>query len=153
MLKPMLRRMVERSLVLAGIMEDLPYPDNRVTIGSDQRSTQLYYRIQPTEQARIERFRDRVREALRPYKVQIVKPVSYTHLDVYKRQGLRRWRGVAGGAGGQGGQAVARRCCQKILHPRALLQAARRIAGGRRVVSGPEMSHNATQMQCNGVQP
>ncbi|MBK8754891.1 MAG: GMC family oxidoreductase [Candidatus Competibacteraceae bacterium] len=73
MLKPMLRRMVERSLVLAGIMEDLPYPDNRVTIGSDQRSTQLYYRIQPTEQARIERFRDRVREALRPYKVQIVK--------------------------------------------------------------------------------
>lgn len=72
-LKPVLQRMVERSLVLAGIMEDLPYPDNRVTIKDDQGPIQLHYQIRPDEQARIERFRIRVREALRPYKVQIVK--------------------------------------------------------------------------------
>lgn len=73
-INPALRRLTERSLVLAGILEDFPYTENRVSIGPEHGAAiDVHYELRPEGHARIERFRAVVRDALRPYKVQIVK--------------------------------------------------------------------------------
>ena len=72
--RPALRRMGERSLVLAGILEDLPYAANRVTVESDDAAPiGIRYQLHPEGEARIAAFRSRVRDALSPYRIQVVK--------------------------------------------------------------------------------
>jgi choline dehydrogenase-like flavoprotein len=53
-------------LVLASIMEDLPYTDNAVSL-SETGDVVISYKIHPTEMARIESFRKKIRAALKPY--------------------------------------------------------------------------------------
>ena len=53
-------------LVLASIMEDLPYTDNAVSL-SRTGDVVINYRIRPTERARIKSFRKKIGGALKPY--------------------------------------------------------------------------------------
>jgi choline dehydrogenase-like flavoprotein len=53
-------------LVLASIMEDLPYTDNAVSISSTGKVV-INYRIRPNETAKIESFRRKIGDALKPY--------------------------------------------------------------------------------------
>ena len=75
--KPLLRkvlgRMANQSLVLASIVEDLPYADNRIApLGSDGKLG-LRYRIRPQDQIRIDRLRGLMAQMLKSYRVRIVK--------------------------------------------------------------------------------
>lgn len=70
-LRPLLRRIVARSAVLATIVEDLPYADNRVMLAGDppslaQPRLKIHYRIPPAAQARIRQMRELMRDALKP---------------------------------------------------------------------------------------
>jgi choline dehydrogenase-like flavoprotein len=58
-------------VVLASIMEDLPYADNRVMlpVSPAQGRLLLHYRIHPHEVERIRTFRQHLRELLKPYRV------------------------------------------------------------------------------------
>lgn len=69
LLMPTLHGLVETSTVLASIVEDLPYADNRVTPlpGSHDR-LRIDYRIRPREAARIEQSRRLVQAALSPHR-------------------------------------------------------------------------------------
>jgi len=53
-------------LMLASIMEDLPYSDNAVTL-SPTGEVVIKYRIRPAERTRIEGFRKQIGDALKPY--------------------------------------------------------------------------------------
>jgi choline dehydrogenase-like flavoprotein len=53
-------------LMLASIMEDLPYIDNAVTL-SPTGDVVIKYQIRPNERMRIECFRRRIGDALKPY--------------------------------------------------------------------------------------
>jgi choline dehydrogenase-like flavoprotein len=76
MLKMSLEKLVERSFVLATIMEDLPYRDNIVapvkSAGSGSRLT-LKYKVHPQDLARTAAFRTAMLELLRPYKTRLIK--------------------------------------------------------------------------------
>ena len=56
-----------RTEVFATIMEDLPYADNRVTLGDGGRLS-IQYRVRDSEARRIAQFRERVRKTLEPYR-------------------------------------------------------------------------------------
>jgi choline dehydrogenase-like flavoprotein len=71
-IKPALRRLAERSLVLAGTVEDLPYPENRVAVDGTATLT-VRYRMHAEGETRVEKFRALVRDAFRPHTVQIIK--------------------------------------------------------------------------------
>jgi choline dehydrogenase-like flavoprotein len=62
----LLRRIDERALVFASILEDLPFRDNRVFAVDDASgpTTAIHYRIAPGEAHRIARFRAIVRQML-----------------------------------------------------------------------------------------
>jgi choline dehydrogenase-like flavoprotein len=74
--KRVLDRKLSRSLILAGLLEDLPYHENRVlpaeTSGSSGNAV-LHYRLHSFERARIVEFRRRVVETLKPYGVSVLK--------------------------------------------------------------------------------
>lgn len=59
-----LSRLFTRGVLLAGIMEDLPYADNRVLPGPPLG---INYRLQAYDLARVRTFRRRVAQALKPY--------------------------------------------------------------------------------------
>ena len=70
-LRPLLRRIVARSAVLATIVEDPPYADNRVMLAGDASSfaqprLAIQYRIRPSELVRIRQMRELIRDALKP---------------------------------------------------------------------------------------
>ena len=75
--KPFLRmvlgRQLARTLILASIMEDLPYPDNQVAPIPGSQGLTLNYQVQPHDQARIAVLRRKLREDLRPYRVMVIK--------------------------------------------------------------------------------
>lgn len=75
-LKPLLRRYLERllsgGLILASIVEDLPYSDNRVEVGSDGK-LQIHYRMRATERQRVHRMRALLRRLLAPYRPKLIK--------------------------------------------------------------------------------
>lgn len=61
------------ALPLAAIMEDLPYRDNRVLPPTEDpaaahRRIRLHYTLHASERARLERFRARLGDVLRPYR-------------------------------------------------------------------------------------
>lgn len=65
-------------IMLASIMEDLPYLDNRVTLTASNSSAErpgvrMNYRVHPEEHHRIRLFRQKVRDALKPAKVMLLK--------------------------------------------------------------------------------
>ena len=69
LLQPLLRgvlpQIVRRGVLIAAIMEDLPYTDNRIVSGSPLT---IDYRLRPHELARIRTFRTLVARALKPYR-------------------------------------------------------------------------------------
>ncbi|SEN06881.1 Choline dehydrogenase [Nitrosospira multiformis] len=70
MIKPFLNRLVSRNLVLATIMEDLPYEDNFVKPSLTlPNSLIINYRMRPYELERIATFRALMKDILKPYKV------------------------------------------------------------------------------------
>jgi len=71
-MKPFMRATVAKSLVLATVMEDLPYHENRVFLGETERPT-LRYRIARHEARRIEVMRDQMKTLLRPYRMMSFK--------------------------------------------------------------------------------
>lgn len=75
LMKPILNKLVSRSMVLATIMEDLPYADNRIEAPSQQAETgrlTLHYRVRPYEQERTRLFRDTMMTLLRPYRPKLI---------------------------------------------------------------------------------
>jgi choline dehydrogenase-like flavoprotein len=70
-IKSALRRIADRSVVLAGTVEDLPYPENRVVI--DGKQLAVHYRMRAEGETRVAKFRALVRHAFRPHKVQIIR--------------------------------------------------------------------------------
>jgi choline dehydrogenase-like flavoprotein len=75
MLKAVLARLFERRLILASILEDLPYEDNRVTLPDAPASARVvvHYRVRPSERARIATFRKVVSRMLAPYRPLVIK--------------------------------------------------------------------------------
>lgn len=75
LLQPVLQRLVDRSIVLATIMEDLPYADNRVWPGADAGAGTVHmtYRLREPERARVARFRTLMRAALQPLRWRLIK--------------------------------------------------------------------------------
>ncbi len=67
LLLKMLGRWVDRSICLAAIMEDLPYPENRVAPAEDvnEGGIRMTYRLDSGDHERIAQFRLLMREALR----------------------------------------------------------------------------------------
>ncbi len=58
--------MLRGAVVLASIMEDLPYPENRVTV--DGGEVAMHYEIYPNDKSRLGLFRKKIADALRPYR-------------------------------------------------------------------------------------
>lgn len=54
-------------LAICAILEDLPYPENRITL-SEQGNIQIFDRIHPSDEQRLKKFRSLLKNALRPYK-------------------------------------------------------------------------------------
>jgi choline dehydrogenase-like flavoprotein len=84
-LAPLLRRIVNRSTVLATIVDDPPYPDNRVTAagrleGSGEPMLAIEYRIRPADQARIARQRALMREVLNPLRFLLIRQAENARL-------------------------------------------------------------------------
>jgi hypothetical protein len=74
-LKGALEKLVDRSFVLATIMEDLPYQDNRVTPSSGAPASPLTmrYTVHPYDQERTDSFRAAMLDLLKPYKAKLIK--------------------------------------------------------------------------------
>ncbi|MCM2279792.1 MAG: GMC family oxidoreductase [Oligoflexia bacterium] len=74
--KPLVRRFLETrltgSLILASLVEDLPYEDNRVELAADGR-LHLRYRIRRTERKRVTQMRRHLRRLLKPYHPLLIK--------------------------------------------------------------------------------
>lgn len=75
-LRPLLRRFLESRLhgrlILASVVEDRPYLENRVELGPDG-GLRLIYRLHPNERRRIAAMRDRMGRLLRPYRPMRIK--------------------------------------------------------------------------------
>lgn len=65
LLQGLLRGLFDRGVLLAAIMEDLPYADNRVVPGPPLG---IDYRLRARDQARLTTFRAQVAQALKPYR-------------------------------------------------------------------------------------
>jgi len=81
-LKPVLQCLVDRyfsrAIVLAATMEDLPYQDNRVllrkqAVKGGRRGLAISYTIREGERARIQAFRETLREVFQPYRHTLIK--------------------------------------------------------------------------------
>jgi choline dehydrogenase-like flavoprotein len=82
---PFVRRIVARSTVLATIVDDPPYADNRVTLTahSSQRGARtlaIDYRIRPSDRARIARQRALMRDLLKPLRFKLIKQAENARL-------------------------------------------------------------------------
>lgn len=76
MVTPVLRQMVERRLILATTIEDLPYADNQVSPGVDGDGApclRMQYRLRPHDEARIAAMRALMKASLRPYAFSLIK--------------------------------------------------------------------------------
>lgn len=75
-LQPVLRRFLqsrlEGRLILASVVEDRPYLENRVELGPEG-GLRLIYRLHPGERRRIAAMRDRMDRLLRPYRAMRIK--------------------------------------------------------------------------------
>jgi choline dehydrogenase-like flavoprotein len=74
--KPVLGKTFSNRIIFASLLEDLPYLDNQVTLPEedpDSGKIILKYRIHPGEKARIERFREKIAKAFKPYNFILLK--------------------------------------------------------------------------------
>ena len=73
---PMVGRYLEHRLagsrILAALMEDLPYADNRIELAGDG-GVQLHYRLHATERRRIARMRSTMKDLLAPFRPMLIK--------------------------------------------------------------------------------
>jgi len=67
-----LKPIIERDLVLAGMIEDLPYVDNRVTL-TPARGIRIRYQLRAEAVRRVKLQRSLIADALRPYTVRLMK--------------------------------------------------------------------------------
>lgn len=74
-MRPVLGELFSRSVILASIMEDLPYEDNRVEPVDTPAGVRpgLHYRVHESEVRRIGVFRRRMKEILTPYRFMLLK--------------------------------------------------------------------------------
>jgi choline dehydrogenase-like flavoprotein len=72
---PLLARFLSRPLILATILEDLPYAHNRVTAASavEESRIEIRYRIDELARQRIRDFRGMVGRALNPHRFLLIK--------------------------------------------------------------------------------
>jgi choline dehydrogenase-like flavoprotein len=73
---PLLDWVFSRATILVGIMEDLPYPDNQVTVhAGNGHGTQLSltYTLRDYDKARIKAFRAMIGTVLKPYRFMRIK--------------------------------------------------------------------------------
>jgi choline dehydrogenase-like flavoprotein len=70
-----LRRQLSRAVLLASVLEDLPYQENRVTVSEsgDDAGIVVTYGIHRYERDRIAAMRDRLAKLLRPYRTMMMK--------------------------------------------------------------------------------
>ncbi|MFC1657382.1 GMC family oxidoreductase [Candidatus Moduliflexota bacterium] len=78
LVKTVLHRIFRGRIVLASILEDLPYAGNRITLPdsagrSDEKRLVLHYQISDYDRLRIEEFRREVAKALRPHSFMLIK--------------------------------------------------------------------------------
>ncbi len=66
-LKPIIQRMTSGKAVFAGILEDLPYADNRIEPHQDK--LEIYYRLSQYDQQRLRLFRRHIQAAFAPWKI------------------------------------------------------------------------------------
>jgi choline dehydrogenase-like flavoprotein len=70
--KPVLKAYLEHVLssgpIMASIVEDLPYPDNRIEADPSTGRISLHYQIQPLDRERITQMRARLRRLFRPFR-------------------------------------------------------------------------------------
>jgi choline dehydrogenase-like flavoprotein len=81
--QPVLKTLVNDRMILASTLEDLPYADNHVSLPAGQETASgtrrsdarllLSYRVRQHDKARIESFRSRMKEVLKPYSFSVVK--------------------------------------------------------------------------------
>ncbi|TMW77516.1 GMC family oxidoreductase [Thauera sp. UPWRP] len=75
-LRPLIGRYLGHRLagsrILAALMEDLPYADNRVELGVDG-GIELHYRLHAAERRRIARMRGRMKALLEPFRPMLIK--------------------------------------------------------------------------------
>jgi choline dehydrogenase-like flavoprotein len=80
-----IRRALARTVILATIMEDLPYADNRL-VPPDENELRdgshfaMEYRIRAYDRVRIAQFRARMRQMLRPYRFMLLKQAENNQL-------------------------------------------------------------------------
>ena len=72
LMRPVLHKLFDHSLILATTLEDLPYPDNRVNQLKDHGPT-IEYRGSKRGQQRIKRFRDIMADTLSPLRYSLIK--------------------------------------------------------------------------------
>lgn len=77
LLRPAIDKLVQRDTLLASIIEDLPYRDNRIEPGNGGVPL-LSYRISPQDRGRIALMRQHIREILRPLPFQLLKQAENT---------------------------------------------------------------------------
>jgi len=68
-----LSALLSRCLILASVAEDLPYAENRVSLGGSTGGVKLCYRLRPRERERIERMRSKIQRLLRPYRPVLIR--------------------------------------------------------------------------------
>ena len=75
LLRPVLKRLFANRVILAAVMEDLPYATNRVTVTPTDRGprTNFHYRLPAYDRARVTLFRESMKKALSPYRYLLLK--------------------------------------------------------------------------------
>ncbi len=68
-----LAHILPRRLILASVVEDLPYTDNRVEIDKITGQLQLFYSIHPDELKRIKQMRNKMHHLFKPFKPMLIK--------------------------------------------------------------------------------
>jgi choline dehydrogenase-like flavoprotein len=75
--RPLLHRYLDRSLsgslILASIVEDLPFIDNRVDVDRTTGRLCIHYHLYPQERRRIQRMRLEMRQLLKPYQPMVIR--------------------------------------------------------------------------------
>lgn len=70
---PVLDKLITRRMILATTLEDLPYADNAIGLGSGAAPLTVRYRVRAHDSARIATFRAVMKEALKTYRFTLIK--------------------------------------------------------------------------------
>ncbi len=74
LLRRVLKKQINTKLIMASVLEDLPYHENHVEPGASERVPwRIRYTLAASDQKRVNRFRRRLRELFRPWGGQLIK--------------------------------------------------------------------------------